>query len=173
MTKKQKIVIGAAAIVVLGGVAAISYKMGKDAGLKEPKKLINGEAEPEPKVSGYSPVAYDNDELTRLLKERIYILNNRTKFRDPKVEGYQKFLDRTKLALDETWDKSLEFYSTDTDYILAKEGEVVASIKKEEPKTTSKKEEPKTAPKKEESAIKISEVIVSETTEKNDDKKTS
>jgi hypothetical protein len=147
MTSKQKIVLGAAALVITTTLVVAAYRIGKLQGEAEAKKRLNPNGEEESNTDGYAPVELTSEDLMPLLNERIYIVQNRQKYRDPKAEGHQKFLDRTKAALLECEEKDVDFHDTKEAYLLTRGSEILASVKKEfvatPPKQETAKEEPK------------------------------
>lgn len=132
VSKNTKILIGIGAGVIAVATVVTIYQNNKktnsnSASKKQKLKTSNVE---QARVQ-HNP---SSDTELPLLRERVYIAENRLKFRDPKTEGYDEFIERTKKAIDETHQKKLIFYTGDSEYVLVKideKGEeVVALIKK-------------------------------------------
>ena len=74
---------------------------------QESKTPVNGSAEP----TEYTEMG--------LLERRVALLKVRDNFKDPSAVGYDDYMLKTKQAIEETHNKELVFYNTDTSYILA------------------------------------------------------
>jgi len=132
ISKSKKIYIGVGAGLIALVTFGLLYQNNKKNKSNPVSKKQNFKSDfsEEPKIINNK----SSDTELPLLKERVYIAENRLKFRDPKTEGYDEFIERTKKALDETHQKKLIFYIDDSEYVLVKINEkgeeVVASIKK-------------------------------------------
>jgi hypothetical protein len=132
ISKSKKIYIGVGAGLIALVTFGLLYQNNKKNKSNPVSKKQNFKSDfsEEPKIIDNK----SSDTELPLLKERVYIAENRLKFRDPKTEGYDEFIERTKKALDETHQKKLIFYIDDSEYVLVKINEkgeeVVASIKK-------------------------------------------